>query len=86
MEYKDKVAIVTGSGAGLGKAYALQLAARGAKMVVNDLGKPAADAVVAEIRAAGGTAVPNYQLLGRVVLPGVQPDAVSDAARGAGQL
>ena len=38
IEYKDKVAIVTGAGNGLGKSHALGLAARGAKVVVNDLG------------------------------------------------
>src|SRR5579862_1976353 len=64
-----RVAIVTGAGAGLGRSHALALAARGAKVVVNDLGgkvdgsgasTSAADAVVEEIRAAGGQAVPNY--------------------------
>jgi len=63
------VAIVTGAGAGLGRAYALLLASRGAKVVVNDLGGAlkgggastrAADTVVEEIRKAGGTAVANY--------------------------
>ena len=38
ISFKDKVAIVTGAGGGLGKAYALELAKRGAKVVVNDLG------------------------------------------------
>jgi NAD(P)-dependent dehydrogenase (short-subunit alcohol dehydrogenase family) len=60
---------VTGAGAGLGRAYALLLASRGAKVVVNDLGGSvkgggastrAADTVVEEIRKAGGTAVANY--------------------------
>ena len=53
-----KVAIVTGAGGGLGRAHALQLAADGAHVIVNDLG-PAADDVVAEIEAAGGKAVAN---------------------------
>jgi hypothetical protein len=62
----DRVAIVTGAGRGLGRSHALALAARGAAVVVNDLGtSPSgaarvdspADAVVAEIEAAGGTAV-----------------------------
>ncbi len=65
--FKDKVAIVTGAGGGLGKAYALELAKRGAKVVVNDLGgsrdgtgtSDAAAAVVAEIEAAGGEAIAN---------------------------
>jgi NAD(P)-dependent dehydrogenase (short-subunit alcohol dehydrogenase family) len=50
-----QVAIVTGAGRGLGRAHALALADRGAKVVVNDLGD--ADAVVAEITAAGGEAM-----------------------------
>lgn len=49
--------IVTGSGSGLGKAYALALAAEGANVVVNDIKREMADAVVAEIAAAGGKAV-----------------------------
>jgi NAD(P)-dependent dehydrogenase (short-subunit alcohol dehydrogenase family) len=66
---QDKVVIVTGAGGGLGRDYALTLAAEGAKVVVNDLGgardgsgagSEMADAVVAEIEAAGGTAVANY--------------------------
>lgn len=65
-----RVAIVTGAGAGLGRVYALELAKRGAKVVVNDLGGArdgrgggstrAADEVVEEIRGMGGEAVPNY--------------------------
>jgi len=51
-----KVAIVTGSGAGLGAAYAKALAAAGAAVVVNDVSESGAAAVVAEIRAAGGRA------------------------------
>jgi NAD(P)-dependent dehydrogenase (short-subunit alcohol dehydrogenase family) len=63
------VAIVTGAGGGLGKTYALELARRGARVVVNDLGgsvdgtggsESAADRVVTEIREAGGEAVANY--------------------------
>ena len=70
MNFKDQVAIVTGAGGGLGRQHALALAARGAKVVVNDFGRPvaqpdgreisAADAVVAEIGAAGGTAVASH--------------------------
>ena len=64
-----KVAIVTGAGRGLGRAHALELAAAGAKVVVNDLGGEAdgsgksaspADDVVNEIKASGGEAVANY--------------------------
>lgn len=49
--------IVTGSGGGLGRAYALALAAEGAGVIVNDIRSEAAAAVVAEIKAAGGKAV-----------------------------
>lgn len=70
IRFDGRVAIVTGAGAGLGKAYALELAKRGAKVVVNDYGGPRdgagegssapADRVVEEIRAAGGEAVANH--------------------------
>ncbi len=56
MELNGRVAIVTGAGAGLGRAHALLLARHGAKVVVNDIGE-AADRVVAEIEAAGGEAL-----------------------------
>jgi len=68
MDFKGRVAIVTGAGGGLGKQHALALAARGAKVLVNDLGGDvhgvggsvsAAQAVVDEIRAAGGEAMAN---------------------------
>ena len=66
-EFRDKVVVITGAGNGLGKEHALEFARRGAKVVVNDLGGrgdgtgsgDAADAVVAEIRAFGGTAIAN---------------------------
>ena len=51
-----QVAIVTGAGRGLGRAHALALAERGAKVVVNDLAEVDAQQVAEEIRAAGGTA------------------------------
>jgi NAD(P)-dependent dehydrogenase (short-subunit alcohol dehydrogenase family) len=67
IRFDGRVAIVTGAGGGLGRAYALELARRGAKVVVNDLGgsrdgtghSDAALQVVEEIRAAGGTAMSN---------------------------
>jgi NAD(P)-dependent dehydrogenase (short-subunit alcohol dehydrogenase family) len=55
-----KVAIVTGSGQGLGRAHALDLARHGAAVVVNDVARDLADGVVAEIDAAGGRAVASY--------------------------
>ena len=68
IRFDGKVAIVTGAGGGLGRCHALELAKRGAKVVINDLGgaldgtggnSAAAEAVVAEIIAAGGTAIAN---------------------------
>ena len=68
IRFDGQVAIVTGAGGGLGREHALALAARGAKVVVNDLGgardgsggsATAAEAVVAEIEAAGGEAMAN---------------------------
>ena len=57
MALQGRVAIVTGSGGGLGREHALYLARKGAKVVVNDLAQAAADGVAAEIRAAGGEAL-----------------------------
>ncbi len=67
ISFEGRVAIVTGAGGGLGRAYALELAKRGAKVVVNDLGgsrdgtghSDAALKVVEEIEAAGGEALSN---------------------------
>ena len=68
LRFDGKTAIVTGAGNGLGRSHALALAARGAKVVVNDFGgsrdgsggsSAGAEAVVAEITAAGGTAIAN---------------------------
>lgn len=77
LRYDGRVAIITGAGNGLGRSYALLLGARGARVLVNDLGgdirgdgksSAAADRVVEEIRALGGEAVANY-------------DSVADGAR-----
>ncbi|KOX75508.1 Peroxisomal multifunctional enzyme type 2 [Melipona quadrifasciata] len=69
LRFANRVVIITGAGAGLGRAYALLFASRGASVVVNDLGgsrhgdgssTKIADAVVNEIRKNGGKAVANY--------------------------
>ena len=69
LRFDGRVAIITGAGGGLGRAHALMFGARGAKVLVNDLGgsahgegrsSAAADRVVEEIRALGGEAVANY--------------------------
>lgn len=74
MSYANRVVVVTGAGRGLGREYALAFAARGAAVVVNDLGttlvgdgaatSAPADEVVAEIRKAGGRAAANYGSVG----------------------
>ncbi len=69
VSFENRTVIVTGAGNGLGKAYALELGSRGARVVVNDLGgavdgsgsgNTPADEVVNEIIANGGEAVANY--------------------------
>jgi NAD(P)-dependent dehydrogenase (short-subunit alcohol dehydrogenase family) len=73
IEFTDQVAIVTGAGRGLGRHFALDLARRGASVVVNDLGSSmegqgadasVADEVVEEIRASGGVAVSSHDSVG----------------------
>ncbi|XP_072288805.1 peroxisomal multifunctional enzyme type 2 [Eucyclogobius newberryi] len=70
LSFEGRVVLVTGAGGGLGKAYALAFAERGASVIVNDLGgdikgggksSAAADKVVEEIKAKGGKAVANYE-------------------------
>jgi NAD(P)-dependent dehydrogenase (short-subunit alcohol dehydrogenase family) len=85
ISFEGRVAIVTGAGGGLGRAYALELARRGAKVVVNDLGaardgsgsSDAAARVVEEIEAGGGTAMAN----GASVIHLAQVEAMVAAAR-----
>jgi NAD(P)-dependent dehydrogenase (short-subunit alcohol dehydrogenase family) len=70
ISFTGRAAVVTGAGAGLGREYAIELARRGAQVVVNDVGgtingigtsHAAADQVVGEIRAFGGEAVASYE-------------------------
>lgn len=85
IRFDGRVAIVTGAGGGLGRAYALELARRGAKVVVNDLGgardgtghSDAAAKVVEEIEALGGEAIAN----GGSVTDYAQMEAMVAAAR-----
>jgi NAD(P)-dependent dehydrogenase (short-subunit alcohol dehydrogenase family) len=87
INFEGRVAIVTGAGGGLGRAYALELARRGAKVVVNDLGGArdgtgggdAAGRVAAEIEQAGGTALANRAS----VTDGREVEAMVAAARAA---
>jgi|UniRef100_A0A7C4ER40 NAD(P)-dependent dehydrogenase (short-subunit alcohol dehydrogenase family)/acyl dehydratase/putative sterol carrier protein len=70
LRFDDRVAVITGAGRGLGRVYALELAKRGAKVVVNDFGgarngsgegaASPADSVVEEIKVLGGQAIANY--------------------------
>lgn len=85
IRFDDRVAIVTGAGQGLGRSHALLLAARGAKVVVNDLGgsldgsgndASPAQQVVDEIRANGGEAVPNFDSV-------AEPDGAKNIAAAA---
>ncbi len=87
ISFEDRVAIVTGAGGGLGRAYALELARRGAKVLVNDLGgardgtgrSDAAEQVAEEIRSEGGSAAAN----GASVTDPDQVEAMVEQARDA---
>jgi NAD(P)-dependent dehydrogenase (short-subunit alcohol dehydrogenase family) len=92
LRFDGKVALVTGAGSGLGKTYALALAARGASVVVNDLGGDTSGAngssrpaiqTVEEIRVAGGTAVADF---GDVTSPDAASHMVETARREFGGL
>jgi NAD(P)-dependent dehydrogenase (short-subunit alcohol dehydrogenase family) len=92
IRFDGQVAIVTGAGGGLGRSHALQLAARGAKVVVNDFGvardgsgntESPAERVVAEIRAAGGEAIVSAA---SVTDPASVEEMVSQAMRTWGRV
>ena len=92
ISFDGRTAIVTGAGGGLGREYALELARRGARVVVNDLGGSvdgtgsgtrAADVVVTEITEAGGEAVPNYD---SVSDPEAAADIVASALKAFGSV
>jgi NAD(P)-dependent dehydrogenase (short-subunit alcohol dehydrogenase family) len=92
IRFDGRVAIVTGAGNGLGRAHALGLAGRGAKVVVNDLGarrdgtggsSQAAEQVVAEIKAQGGEAIANGA---NVADPAAVQDMLEEAMRKFGRI
>jgi len=92
IDFEGQVAIVTGAGRGLGRLYAIDLARRGAAVVVNDLGGSmhgagadpgVADAVAAEIQQAGGRAIASYD---SVETPEGGAAIVAEAARRFGRL
>ena len=82
IDLNARVAIVTGAGAGLGRAHALLLARHGARVVVNDLGE-AAQAVVDEITAAGGQA---RAALGSVTDPAFVQQMIDDTLQAWGRI
>jgi len=83
MRLKDKVAIVTGSGRGIGEAIVLRFAAEGAKIVVNDVNEKDAGAVVEKIKAKGGQAT---AVIGSVALRETVQSMVDTAEREYGTL
>src|SRR5438270_7744560 len=73
IDFTGEAVVVTGAGRGLGRLYALNLAARGASVVVNDVDANVADEVVAEIEEAGGVGVASHDSVatsegGRVIV------------------
>jgi 3-oxoacyl-[acyl-carrier protein] reductase len=76
---EDKATIVTGAGAGIGRAVALSFGQEGAKVVVNDVDQAAADAVVKEIAEDGGRAIANYEAIGTVDAADALLNATLDA-------
>jgi NAD(P)-dependent dehydrogenase (short-subunit alcohol dehydrogenase family) len=89
---KEKVVVVTGAGRGIGREIALLAAREGARVVVNDLGgstagegedRRPADAVVAEIAAAGGTALANFA---SIADPAAASSIIDDAVRNFGRI
>jgi NAD(P)-dependent dehydrogenase (short-subunit alcohol dehydrogenase family)/acyl dehydratase len=93
IRFDGQVAVVTGAGGGLGRVYAIELARRGAKVVVNDLGggkdglgegaRGAADRVVEEIRGFGGEAAASYE---SVATPGGGEAIVESAVKAFGRV
>src|SRR5436305_6975335 len=64
IDFSRQVVIVTGAGRGLGRLYALDLAARGASVVVNDVDASVANQVVSDIQEAGGLAIASHHSVG----------------------
>jgi 3-oxoacyl-[acyl-carrier protein] reductase len=83
MRLKDKVAIVTGSGRGIGEGIVLRFAAEGAKMIINDVNEADAKAVVEKIKSQGGAAV---AVIGSVSSREIVQKAVDTAIKEFGSL
>ena len=87
MRLKDKVAVVTGSGSGIGEATAKRLAAEGAAVVVVDLNQEGANRVADEIRKVGGKADALHANVGNpqelLALAGLEPEVVGVDLHGA---